>query len=80
MPRENARTKADRLLLEGRVVILEAGRYGVVAKVRGEGHVYRTAWQFGAWSCDCPARTPNCSHLHALRRVTCVDLSGRGQR
>lgn len=73
MPRETARTKADRLLLEGRVVILEAGRYGVAARVRGEGHIYTARYGFGTWTCDCPARSTACSHLIALRRVVAVD-------
>ncbi len=71
--RENARHRADRLLLEGRVMLLEVGRYGVVAKVRGEGRVH-TARYFGSWSCTCEARSDQCSHLHA------VDLNGRGHR
>lgn len=74
MPRETARAKADRLLLEGRVVILEAGRYGIAAHIRGEGHIYTARYGFGSWTCDCPARTDQCSHLTALRRVTAVDL------
>ncbi|MFP5256075.1 MAG: hypothetical protein ACLGI8_09525 [Acidimicrobiia bacterium] len=74
MSRETARTKADRLLIEGRVVILEAGRYGVVARVRGEGVIHTTRYGFGAWTCTCPARTDQCSHLIALRRVVAIDL------
>lgn len=74
MPRETARIKADRLLLEGRLVIVEAGRHGVVARVRGEGAIHDARFQFGAWSCSCPARTDACSHLIALRRVVAVDL------
>lgn len=74
MPRENARSKADRLLLEGRVVILEAGRYGVMARIRGEGAIHTARFQFGTWDCTCPARTDQCSHLIAVRRVVAVDL------
>lgn len=74
MARETARAKADRLLLEGRVVIVEAGRYGVVAKVRGEGRIH-TCRYFGSWSCTCEVRTDQCSHLIAVRRVTAVDLA-----
>lgn len=77
MARETARSKADRLLLEGRVVIVEAGRYGVVAKVRGEGVIHVARFQFGTWSCTCPARTDQCSHLFALKRVVAVDLGHR---
>jgi hypothetical protein len=80
MPRETARSKADRLLLEGRVVILEAGRYGVAARVRGEGRIHTCRYGFGAWSCTCEVRTDQCSHLIAVRRVVAVDLTGRGQR
>jgi hypothetical protein len=78
--RENARTKADRLLLEGRVVVTHAGPYGVVAKVRGEGRVHTARYSMGAWSCTCEVRTDQCSHLHAVRRVVAVDLTGRGHR
>lgn len=76
MPRENARTKADRLLLEGRVMLIEVSRHGVVARVRGEGVIHTARYSFGTWSCSCPARTDACSHLHAVRRVTAVDLTG----
>lgn len=74
MPRETARAKADRILIDGRIVILEAGRYGVMARVRGEGVVHTARYQFGTWSCTCPVRTDQCSHLIALRRVVAVDL------
>lgn len=77
MPRETARAKADRLLLEGRVVILEAGRYGVMARCRGEGVIHTARYQFGAWSCTCPVRSDQCSHLIALRRVVAVDIERR---
>lgn len=74
MPRESAYDKGSRLLTEGRVIVAEVTRYGVVAKVRGEGAVYRTAWQFGTWICTCPAFRPTCSHIAAVKRVTAVDL------
>lgn len=74
MPRETARAKADRLLLEGRVMLVEVTRYGVVAKVRGEGTVHTARFSFGTWSCTCPARTDACSHLYAVRRVVVVDI------
>lgn len=74
MPRESARVKADRLLLEGRVVVIEATRYGVIARVRGEGAIHTARFSFGSWNCSCPARTDQCSHLIALRRVVAVDL------
>lgn len=76
VPRETARTKADRYLLEGRVVILEAGRYGIAAHVRGEGAVYVTRYGFGAWTCTCPHpnRSTNCSHVLALKRICAPDI------
>ena len=80
MTRETAVSKADRLLLEGRVVIVEVNRQGVVAKVRGEGRVHTTLYSAGAWTCTCEVRTDACSHLHAVRRVVAVDLTGRRQR
>jgi hypothetical protein len=74
--RETARSKADRILLEGRLVILEAGRYGVMARIRGEGVIHTARYQFGRWECTCQVRTDACSHLIALRRVVAVDLPG----
>lgn len=77
MPREGAYGKASRLLVEGRVIVVEASRHGVVAHVRGEGHVYDTRHQFGSWQCSCPAMNPTCSHIAALKRITAVDLHKR---
>lgn len=74
MPRESAYDKGSRLLAAGALILLEVGRYGVIANVRGEGHLYRTAWQFGTWSCTCPNPRPTCSHIAALKRVTAVDI------
>lgn len=74
MTRETARAKADRILLEGRLVILECSRYGVVARCRGEGVIHTCRFSFGEWSCTCPVRSDQCSHLHAVRRVVAVDL------
>lgn len=78
MPRESARDKASRYLVEGRVAILEAGRYGIAAHVRGEGHIYVTRW-FGDWSCTCPHpnRSTHCSHVLACQRVVAIDLPER---
>lgn len=71
--RENAAAKGGRYLLEGRVVITEVSRHRVAATVRGDGHMYRASWD-GSWSCSCPARSVQCSHLHAVRLVVAVDL------
>jgi uncharacterized Zn finger protein len=77
VPRETARQKADRLLLEGRVSIVHVDANHVRAHVRGEGHIYRAGFTQGQWACNCPARSDGCSHLHALRRVVAVDIEQR---
>lgn len=74
MPRETVRDKASRYLVEGRVVILEAGRYGCAAHVRGEGAIYVVRW-FGDWTCPHPNRSTHCSHVLACQRVVAVDLT-----
>ncbi len=75
MPRESARDKATRYLAEGRVILVRVDRRAVVGKVRGEGTIWTTRWEAGAWSCDCPNQARSfCSHVHALRRVTAVDI------
>jgi hypothetical protein len=80
MSRESARTKADRLLLEGRVSILDVDRDHVRALVRGEGHLYRATYAHGVWACTCAARSDQCSHLLALRRVVAVDAQAHQHR
>lgn len=80
MSRETVAAKAVRYLAEGRVVLVHVSkRHGVHADVRGDGRIYRTAWQAGDWSCTCPhtARTTDCSHVVALKRITAVDLEER---
>jgi hypothetical protein len=72
MPRETSRQKADRLLLEGRLVILTARPGLVHARCRGEGRIHVLGYSAGFWHCSCPVRTDQCSHLHALRRVIAV--------
>ena len=75
MPRENAATRARRILTEGRVIVT-AVRPGVLvrAAVRGDGTVWRCGWDGGSWWCKCPVRTDQCAHLIALRLVTAPDL------
>lgn len=68
---EEARHKARRYLLEGRVVVDEAGVGYVRATVRGEGALHLVRYLDGAWTCDCPAPdAARCSHLHAVALVT----------
>lgn len=84
MARETKAEKAGRYLLEGRVIVVHVSqRHGVVANVRGDGHVYETTWRDGVWRCNCPHRaaTASCSHVIALRRIVAVDLEdGRHDR
>jgi hypothetical protein len=75
--RESAASKAERLLLEGRLVITSARPRHVIARCRGEGAIHRLGFQSGLWTCSCPVRTDACSHLIALRRVTAPDLGPR---
>ena len=68
--RENAMTKARRLLGEGRVTIVHADEGGVAALIRGDSAMtYRVTHAGGEWRCDCPARTL-CSHVQAVMLVT----------
>ncbi len=73
MAPETARTKATRLLTEGRLMVTRVEPTGrVEAKCRGEGTVYSLGYQWGEWRCSCEHRGPNCSHLVALRSVVAV--------
>ncbi len=71
--RESAAIKARRYLAEGRVTITDVRSDKVVAVVRGDGAHYDAGYAHGQWTCDCPAVTDRCSHLYALRLVTCPD-------
>ena len=67
MTRENAPTKARRLLTEGRVVVTRIDTYRIDAQVRGDSAaLYRVAYLGGQWHCTCPART-RCSHVQATQ-------------
>jgi hypothetical protein len=68
--RENAATKARRLLGEGRVTIVHANEGGVAPLVRGDtAMTYRVTHSGGEWRDDCAART-RCSHIQAVMLVT----------
>jgi uncharacterized Zn finger protein len=67
--RENADTKARRLLTEGRVIVLEAHGRHVEAFVHGDSGVYVVTHSNGWWSCDCPHHG-RCSHVRAVQLVT----------
>lgn len=71
MSGEAARHKARRYLLEGRVVVDEAGVGHVTATVRGDGALHQIRFLDGVWTCDCPAPDrARCSHVHAVALVT----------
>lgn len=72
--REPARTKASRLLLEGRLIVTLVQPGQVQATTRGEGLLHHQALYSGQWTCTCRVRTDQCSHLIALRRVVAIDL------
>lgn len=68
MPREDAQTKARRLLSEGRVTIRSLTSDRIVADVRGDSaEVHEVGWDPDGWHCSCPAR--RCSHVRALMLV-----------
>lgn len=70
--RENAATKAKRLLVESRVIIRRCDDRGVLASVRGDSGAIRTVvYEHGQWSCDCEARG-RCSHILATASVVVV--------
>ncbi len=75
MTRENAAAKARRYLTEGRVVLTRVTPSSVKAIVRGDGATYTSIYRAGQWSCSCPARTDQCSHLRAVRLVTAPEVT-----
>lgn len=77
--RENARTKALRLLVEGRVMVLRLDSAGCLADVRGDSGVIRRVVfdsHVGDWSCPCEARG-RCSHILATAMVVAVTVPER---
>ena len=80
--REDAQTKARRLVSEGRVTIRRIGDDLIVADVRGDtAEVYPVTWDPDSWSCGCPA-LGRCSHVRAVQLVTLThdqDRSNDGQ-
>lgn len=66
---EGAPTKGRRYLLEGRLRVRSVKSLYVDAVCRGDGETYRLGWVHGDWFCTCPAKTPSCAHLRALRLV-----------
>jgi uncharacterized Zn finger protein len=71
MFRENAPTRALRLLIEGRVMVQRVDDRGVLARVRGDSGAVRTVVrEYDGWSCDCPAKGEKCAHVRAVMLCT----------
>lgn len=67
--REDAQTKAARLLASGRVTIRRLNDDVIVADVRGDSaDVHEVGWDPEGWRCSCPA-VGRCSHVRALMLV-----------
>jgi hypothetical protein len=66
-------TKARALLSEARVQIRFATDQLVAATVAGDHDVYEVRWDsFSArWECSCPELRGRCSHVEAVKQVTC---------
>lgn len=72
MARETIEAKAKRYLAEGRVRLIEVSARKIDAVVHGETGTWRCGWHpkvRGGWWCICPAHTPTCCHLDALKLV-----------
>ena len=68
MTRETVAAKAQRLLLDGAVVVEAAGVGYFTATVRGSTDYNLVTFGRGGWSCTCRCRT-TCSHLLAVRLI-----------
>ena len=74
--REDAASKARRLLAEGRVTMRVITTDEIVAEVRGDSaRTHSTGWDPGGWYCDCDARS-RCSHVRAVQLVV-LEPTGR---
>jgi uncharacterized Zn finger protein len=71
--REDAPSKALRLLAEGRISILQVSDSRVLAMCRGDSAAaYWVEWAGGRWTCTCPA-IGRCSHALAVQRVVVTE-------
>jgi hypothetical protein len=70
LARETVEGKAGRLLLAGRVRVLEVTPGHALVEVEGDSGTWRLAYRRGRWSCPCPAPAwRRCSHLAAAELV-----------
>ncbi len=73
MARESVAVKAGRLLLEGKVALVEMHGGLVRARVFGDHGVYVVERLPGEEpECSCPARTRACAHVVAVKMVVPV--------
>ncbi len=74
--RENAASKARRLLVEGRLVVYNVDAEQIRARVRGDsGELHDCGYDARGWWCSCPA-VRRCAHVRALQLVVLVRRSG----
>jgi hypothetical protein len=68
-PREDRKSKAERLLIATAVTI-RCTEDGIEALVVGDHDQYRLQLGPSGWVCPCPARLRDCSHVRAVEAVT----------
>ena len=74
--REDAATKARRLLGEGRLTLRVLEEDEIVATVRGDSaRIHTVHWDSDGWSDDCDA-VGKCSHIRALQLVVLEPIRG----
>jgi hypothetical protein len=69
---ENAAAKARRLLVEGRVRVVQSSEDDgyLMAEVRGDSaRIYVVNYDEDRWCCNCPTLGA-CSHIKALQLIT----------
>ncbi len=80
LPREDAATKARRLLGEGRVTVRHLSDDRIEASVRGDSaRLYSVTWTPAGWSCPCDALMAHCSHVRAAQLVVLEPMGSHVQ-
>jgi hypothetical protein len=75
MARETTHAKALRYLIAGKLRVIRVTPDEITAVITGDTGTYRLGWHRrvrGGWYCMCPAYTPACCHLIALKVVVTV--------
>ncbi len=73
--RENAETKAGRLLIGGAVTVHEVSPRRVRATVQGDTDAHTVTFDANRWRCSCPSVGPS-SHAQAVAKVVRVETRG----